>query len=252
MFKRLALLVVLMVMGCQSAAPTATPKPSGVSRNRDWQPVIQSFDGFEMVKVPSGCFLMGSMEGRRDEQPVHEVCFEKAFWLDRYEVTNAQYGSAGAFQGDKRPRENVTWFEARAFCVQRGGRLPTEAEWEYAARGPENWHFPWGNYMDDSRLIFDKNNNYQTGEVGLYPLGESWVGALDMSGNVWEWTSTLYRPYPYQANDGREDPNNTTDRRVFRGGWLSYIDYGVSGHTRFQIAPDHPDWFIGIRCARDD
>lgn len=127
-------LVVLALAGCGPLGLSAS-RPDYVEHNEDWRATVQDFGGVEMVRVPPGCFLMGSYHGRRDEQPVHEVCFDRAFWIDRTEVTNAGFGSQGVFAGDDRPRENLTWFEARDFCAARGARLPTEAEWEYAARG---------------------------------------------------------------------------------------------------------------------
>jgi formylglycine-generating enzyme required for sulfatase activity len=234
-----------LLAACQTSAP---PAPSYVSRNADWQPQMRMVNGFEMVKVPAGCFTMGSRHGRRDERPLATICIDQAFWLDRFEVTNAQYGSEGAHPGPNRPRDNISWFEARDFCAKRGGRLPSEAEWEFAARGPDGLAYPWGNVLVQNLLVFDKNNNNQTADVGSKPAGASWVGAVDMAGNVWEWTNTLYAPYPYRADDGRESPD-ALGARVFRGGWLSYIDDGPSAHTRFRTTPDKLDWFIGVRCA---
>ncbi len=234
-----------------AVGPTATPDMPLIASNEDWTPVIERIDGVEMVLVPPGCFLMGHENGRRNERPVHQQCFYRPFWIDRTEVTNAQYGSSGAFAGDNRPRENLTWFEARDFCAARGARLPTEAEWEYAARGPSNWIYPWGNQMDSQALVFDQNSGNQTADVGSRPRGASWVGALDMSGNVLEWVSSQYRPYPYRADDGREDLTDARALRVYRSGWGSYIDFGVSAAIRFYDRPDYRDWFIGFRCARD-
>jgi iron(II)-dependent oxidoreductase len=212
--------------------------------------VIQTFSGVEMVKVPAGCFMMGHNAGRRDERPAHQICFNVPYWIDRTEVTNKQYGQPGVFKGDNRPRDNLLWSEARDFCQRRGGRLPTEAEWEYAARGPDNWIYPWGADLIEDNLVFDRNSNGQPADVGSRPAGASWVGALDMSGNVFEWVSSLYKPYPYKADDGREDLTDTTGLRVFRGGINSYIDYAAGGAIRFWARPDQRDWFIGFRCAR--
>lgn len=249
--------LVVLAAACSPAAPPPAPTPTDappaqtVAANADWTPVAQTFDNVEMVQVPAGCFTMGHDEGRRDERPAHEVCVD-TFWLDRYEVTNAQYGSAGNFAGDNRPRENLTWFEARDYCAQRGGRLPTEAEWEYAARGPDSLLYPWGSELVAENLVFDQNSNNETADVGSKPGGVSWVGAYDLSGNVFEWVSTIYQPYPYDAADGRENPDDTTSPRVYRSGWGSYIDFGVSAPIRFHGEPDSRSWFLGLRCARDN
>jgi formylglycine-generating enzyme required for sulfatase activity len=245
--------VAIITTACQAGSVLGDPhKPTNVPGNTAWTPVIRVFNGVEMVKVSPGCFFMGHAEGRRDEQPEQKICFDKPFWIDRYEVTNGQYGSPGAFPADDRPRDNLTWFEARDFCASRGARLPTEAEWEYAARGPDSLIYPWGDTFNPDVLVFDSNFNNELWPVGSYPAGVSWVGAYDMAGNAWEWVSSIYRPYPYNAGDGREDPNDTASKRVYRGGIGSYIDYGTSAATRFRLVPSERSWFVGFRCAKDD
>jgi formylglycine-generating enzyme required for sulfatase activity len=257
--KILAPLCLSLLLAACSAAPaeptpttppTATPEPTPIAQNADWTPVIQTFDGIEMVYVPAGCFTMGNNEGRRDERPEHEQCVA-SFWIGKTEVTNAQYGSHGNFEGDNLPRENLTWFEARDFCAARGERLPTEAEWEYAARGVDSLIYPWGNENDETVLVFEKNFEGRTWEVGSYPAGASWVGALDLSGSVSEWVSSIYTRYPYDPTDGRENLDDATSPRVARSGWHSYVDFATSGAIRFRFAPDTRDWFTGFRCARN-
>ena len=187
---KVMLTLLLLLAACTTAEVTPTagpPTATTIASNASWTPVVQAFEGVEMVQVPAGCFEMGHEAGRRDERPTHEICFAEAFWIDRVEVTNAQYGEAGQFAGDNRPRENLTWFEARDYCAGRDARLPTEAEWEYAASGPDNLIYPWGEELVETNLVFDRNSNNETAEVGSRPDGVSWVGALDMAGNVWEW-----------------------------------------------------------------
>ncbi|PJF27076.1 MAG: hypothetical protein CUN52_15015, partial [Phototrophicales bacterium] len=193
-----------------SNTPTQTPSPTptippgyaggaNITTNEQWTPVEQEFDGVVMVLVPKGCFMMGSDDGDSDEQPVHEQCFDEPFWIDKYEVTQAQFAQFGGrkanpnyFKGDDLPIERITWFEARDYCEQRrGGRLPTEREWEYAARGPKNLIYPWGNEFMANNVVYDGNSNSGTAPVGSREGGISWVGAMDMSGNVWEWVSSL-------------------------------------------------------------
>ncbi len=212
---------------------------------------METFDSIDMVLVPPGCFTMGNPKGRRDERPPSQICFETAYWIDKTEVTNTEFGSEGHFPGANRPRENLLWSEAHDFCIQRGGHLPTEAEWEFAARGPDDLIYPWGNEFIPNNLAFDQNAVNETVKVGSKPEGASWVGALDMSGNVFEWVSSIYKDYPYDANDGREDASDTTSPRVYRGGIRSYLDYAASATIRFHLAPTDRDWFLGFRCARD-
>jgi formylglycine-generating enzyme required for sulfatase activity len=216
--------------------PTATAQPTlvwdnrpipEVKANNQWRPQFQSFDGVEMALVPPGCFMMGSADGGRSEKPVNKQCFDKPFWIDKTEVTQKQFKALGGvaaepsfFEWANHPVEQITWLEARDFCAKRGTRLPTEAEWEYAARGPDNLVYPWGNTFDGSKVVWLRNG---TVDVGSLPGGASWVGALDLSGNVAEWVSTLYKPYPYNKDDGRESNSDTGGSRVMRGGgWSSY------------------------------
>jgi formylglycine-generating enzyme required for sulfatase activity len=210
-----------------------TPLPLGfepVTRNDDWAPNIAEIDGVKMALVPAGCFDMGSTDEQvsgamrqcevvrgegncirtwfKDEQPLTKQCFTEPFWIDVYEVTNAQYGSSGKWSGDDLPREQVIWVEAVEHCKSRGARLPTEAEWEYAARGPDGLVFPWGDKFErdltnscDKSCLFNMigtrvDDGYpNTAPVGSYPDGASWVGAMDMAGNVWEWTNSIYMDY---------------------------------------------------------
>jgi formylglycine-generating enzyme required for sulfatase activity len=121
-----------------------------------------------------------------DERPAHQYCFNEPFWIDKFEAVQGDFERlSGAkvdlnkFSGALRPVEHVTWFEAQAFCQQRGGSLPTEDEWEYAARGPDSLEFPWGNEMNMDLLSYDRVEDPETENVGSYPDGASWVGALD-------------------------------------------------------------------------
>jgi len=228
-----------------------------VTANADWTPIELDFDSVAMVYVPAGCFEMGRELGRSDETPVAQVCFDAPFWLDKTEVAQAQFVAHGGvkanpnyFPGDNRPVEQITWFEARDYCEARGGRLPTEAEWEYAARGPDGLAYPWGDEFIGDNVVYGENSGSQTADVGSKPSGASWVGALDLSGNVWEWMSSLYKPYPYVATDGREaDSDNGTDIRVWRGGSWNFIDYYLQAAFRSPNAPAYNDGYIGFRCA---
>ncbi len=254
-----------------------------VAQNDDWTPVIQPFDGVEMVLIPPGCFTMGSTEEGvdlamelcqevlgdecqrfwyEDEMPAHEICFDAPLWIDHFEVTNAQFerlGGVAAADNNSRergdyPRENITLDEATVFCDMRGGRLPTEAEWEYAARGPSGLIFPWGNEFDETVVNHYDEGYYdgyeESAPVGSFPGGISWVGAHDMGGNVVEWVSTMYQIYPFEV-DGRYDENR--DIHLLRGGgWFSPM---ADVRTTIRFGTDDPvnGWyeFSGFRCARE-
>jgi formylglycine-generating enzyme required for sulfatase activity len=245
-------------------APDLTPLLPGfspITRNADWTPVTQDFDGVTMLLVPAGCFDMGSNDGPDDEQPVHPQCFDQPFWIDRTEVTQSDFARLGgqkanpnSFEGDQHPVESITWFEAREFCVLRGMRLLTEREWEYAARGPDNRVYPWGDDWNPDNAIQSDEFLDQTLPVGSRPAGVSWVGALDLIGNVTEWVSSQYLDYPYDLADGRESDtgDNMDIRRVLRGGaWIETTPARLRAASRDWFTPDYFNNPIGFRCARD-
>lgn len=256
--------------GFTGAAATAIPAGTA---NTFWTPLERSFDGAAMVYVPAGCFMMGSTEQQiadlsaiygdnfKDESPIHEVCLSRPFWIDKMEVSQAQFRQLGGkaslkprFTGDTLPVEQINWFEAREFCQMRGGRLPTEAEWEYAARGPASAEYPWGDVWSWENLVYEFTAGGQTAPVGSRPGGASWVGALDMSGNVWEWVNSLYWSYPYQADAREQDTGkaNTSEfLRVIRGGsWYSHPK-DILPRGRDRNLPGDSSSIIGFRCARD-
>jgi toxoflavin biosynthesis protein ToxD len=199
----------------------------------------------ELVKVPQGEFWMGSDIWDYTEKPAHAVTLAE-FWIGRYPVTVAQYAIFVKAAGyPTRPAQineltakpdypvvNVTWYDAQEFCrwvdaeLREEGdlfggwqaRLPSEAEWEKAACGTDRREYPWGNQAPDPNLC---NYNWKLGAltpVGHYsPQGDSPYGCADMAGNVWEWTHSLEKTYPYQAEDGRESEVDS-GRRVVRGG----------------------------------
>jgi formylglycine-generating enzyme required for sulfatase activity len=254
----------------KEAALTAEEEFMDVTANDEWTPELQEFDGVEMVLVPPGCFMMGSTEDDidyavqlceavlgelctrtwfEDESPLHEVCFDEPFWIDVYEVTNTQYGSSGEWSGDNLPRESVSWSDAAAHCEDRGARLPTEAEWEYAARGPDGLVFPWGNDFVADNVVYSGNSGNRTREVGSKPGGISWVGAYDLSGNVWEWVNDWYGPYPGEAQVNPAGPGDGEYRARRGGAWITY-SYVVRAAVRSDNVPSKEDHIGGFRCAR--
>jgi formylglycine-generating enzyme required for sulfatase activity len=245
--------------------PAPTPTPSGPSLG---DTRTRPADGMVVVYVPAGEFQMGSTEGDDDEQPVHTVALD-GFWIDRTEVTNGQYARCvvagaceppaesssytrdayyGASAYDDYPVIYVSWDDAEDYCAWAGGRPPTEAEWEYAARGPQGHTYPWGNDDPDCDTAnFDWCVGDTTG-VGSYPAGASWCGALDLAGNVWEWTADWYGEYPSGRQENPAGPATGSSRVVRGGGWYYYRRI-VRAAFRYDVRTDSSDIVIGFRCA---
>ncbi len=259
--------VVLLIAACGSTpTPTTTQSPATLSNNQpqvtannQWKPQYQDFGGVTMALVPAGCFTMGTPNPPadfQDERPVAQICFAQSFWIDKTDVSQAQFlqfggqaANSSSDIGGNRSVENITWFEASNYCAKkRNARLPTEAEWEYAARGPDDLAYPWGNDWDATKAVWGSGG---AGDVGSKPAGASWVGALDMSGNVRQWVSTLYKPYPYNKDDGRESTTDTSGDRVLRGGAWNYAEPdNLRTATRDHNIPSFAGPNVGFRCAR--
>jgi formylglycine-generating enzyme required for sulfatase activity len=252
--------------------PTSTPTPPSSA---------------EMILIPGGTFLMGStQEGVQqaaswcgcdpsrfeDELYMHEV-YVSSFYIEKYEVTNEQFMAfveATGYETDaeKKPeahtwrteftpgKENhpvvwMSWNDANAYCAWAGKRLPTEAEWEKAARGTDGRLWPWGNDWDNSRLNMGETRRKTTTEAGSFPNGASPYGVMDMAGNVWEWVNDWYGSTYYQQGKDRDPmgPESGEDR-VLRGGAFNNGIQDVRTANRHKggmagYAPDH-----GFRCAK--
>lgn len=255
---------------------------------------LRPVDEMVMVYVLPGEFQMGSNEDEInsafdvctdfwdncdyerfiDEQPLHTVVID-GFWIDRTEVTNEQYQkcvetkvceepmcwSGSQFNDLDQPVVCVTWYQARSYCDWVGGRLPTEAEWEYVARGPTGLLYPWGNAFEGANLnycdatcgrprsdIAYNDGQLYSAPVGSYPVGASWCGALDMAGNVSEWVADWYGTYDPKM---KVNPLGSVAgySRVIRGG--SWFLTRVEARTTWRegILPDN--WFddLGFRCV---
>jgi formylglycine-generating enzyme required for sulfatase activity len=220
--------------------------------------------GIELVRVPGGAFDMGSRD-TEDAQPIHRVQVG-AFWLSRYEVTHGQYArfmaatghaapshwTDAGLSGDRQPVVGVTYADAAAFCAWVGGRLPTEAEWEYAARGTDGRRYPWGDAEPTpARAVFHLDVAAGTKPVGTAKEGASPFGIFDLAGSVFEWCSDWYGERYYAASPARDPAGPETGRqRVVRGGsWVSLPDACRSA-ARAQYPPASRSTLIGIRVAR--
>lgn len=205
----------------------------------------------------------GAYPPEADEAPRHDIVLEP-FRIGRVAVTNAQYGLFVAATGHAAPTSwpdgtvpagaedvpvtYVTWHDARAFCAWAGGRLPTEAEWEVAATGGEERLWPWGDEPPDATYAVFGAGIGGPSPVGRATAGAAPSGALDLAGNVWEWVSSAYRPYPYEAEDGREDVAGAEPRMV-RGGSYIHGPGALRCTARHAFLPDAIDPYVGFRVA---
>ena len=300
-------------------APVAAARPSG-PRQPELAPTILGKDGAEMVLVPAGEFIMGSAPDDiasllrrnpkangailKDEIPKHRV-FLEAFYIDKYEVTNARFqqfvqatgyrtqaeregggkirtgaktwaqvpdatwrsprGKGSSIAGlEAHPVVQVSWHDAKAYCTWAGKRLPTEAEWEKAARGPDGRLYPWGNEIDGTRANFcDRNCPFEwkdaavddgyrsTAPVGSYEAGKSPYGAYDMAGNVWEWVADWYDAKYYRRSPARNPQGPTSGTQVvLRGGSWLYTAPDFRATERAGVPPDRRNENIGLRCVQ--
>ena len=226
-----------------------------------------------MVFVPAGEFTMGSDDGRDDEKPAKKIDLD-AYWIDKFEVTNAQYALCVAdgtcrqpsslssrtresYYGDpdydRYPVILVNWSQADAYCAWAGGRLPTEAEWEKAARGTDARTYPWGDAAPTCSLANFGGTSGCVGDttaVGSYPAGASPYGAMDMAGNVWEWVADWYGEDYYRSKviDNPTGPTNGS-YRVLRGGSWASNEGLVSSLYRGWGAPTGNWNGDGFRCV---
>jgi eukaryotic-like serine/threonine-protein kinase len=263
---------------------TATLTPTSLPA----QPVVPAVgdvtlsarDGMPLHYVPGGSFLMGSVAGDEDENPIHQVTLDP-FWIDETEVTNRMYALCVADGNCREPIDKssftratyyedpqyldypviwVSWDDAIAYCSWAQRKLPSEAEWEFVARWQilangegQALTYPWGDIGPNSNLLNFNSDVGDTTQVGQYPNGKSPYGALDMAGNVWEWVGDFYAE-SYYANSPSSNPPGPDlgETRALRGGsWNNFVE-GVRAANRFRFLPNVRDYFIGFRCALPD
>lgn len=249
-----------------SLVPSVTPLPTlGIG-----SVFSRPADDSEMLYVPEGEFTMGSNNAGDDEGPEHIVWLD-GFWMDRTEVTNGMYGkcviakacknpgtSQRSSKYDNFPVAEIRWSDAKGYCSWVNAKLPTEAQWEKAARGIDGRNYPWGNELDPERYYIDPKPSgiFVTGHkpVGSYPNGASPYGILDMTGSVFEWVNDMYLSNyyvdsPYSNPMGAVHEEN---KHFYRGGNYSDYDFRVFSRS-LPVTSGEPDWVlyfnVGFRCA---
>jgi len=289
--KKISLLLLALALLLAACGQT---EPGGVGTGDvgKVEEKTSSTDKMKMILIPGGTFQMGGLndQAQSDEKPNHKVTL-KGFWLDKTEVTNAQYAQCVAAGACEIPNElksstrndyytnaeyadypvvYVTWNDAKNYCEWAGRRLPTEAEWEYAARGTDFRNFPWGDAEPAEETANFGYKNKDTVKVGSYPGGASPFGILDMAGNVWEWvadyySASYYEKSPAENPTGPDKPGVHGLQMVLRGGsWADEIAELRLSNRGFAIAQNleadklsasyagQANERTGFRCAADE
>lgn len=239
-------------------------RPANANQKQGKLPLqLNPVDGAEMVFIAGGEFTMGSAGGPPDERPPHLVLL-KGYWIYRTEVTCDQYAKfltatrydrsfrKKSFYADPKrsplPATDVSWLDAQEYCRWAAVRLPTEAEWEKAARGPEGLSFPYGTTFDPMQA-----NIFSGGlkEVGSYP--PHGYDLFDMSGNVWEWCSDWYSPsyYPKSPENNPTGPMAGCEKVLRGGSWTNMPEYGTATF-RYRYFPSSRSPVYGFRCVKDE
>jgi formylglycine-generating enzyme required for sulfatase activity len=225
---------------------------------------VRGEDVAEMVLVPAGEFWMGGDDGESHEKPRHRVYLDP-FHIDKYEITNRLYQRFISATGHREPRSwndsrwndpqqpvvGVSWHDAEAYCRWAGKRLPTEAEWEKAARGTDGRQYPWGEQWDASRANSTDTKRGRTAPVGSYPSGASPYGVQDMAGNVWEWVADWFDANYYGASPERNPRGpDFGAAKVLRGGSWYHQPPNLRSSLRTHFWPDNRFDDFGFRCAK--
>lgn len=224
----------------------------------------------EMVTIPAGPFVRGTMSGGFDEQPQRTIHLD-TFSIDRYEVTNHQYQqfvaatghrkaappsryakSMGKMRSPNQPVVYVSWDDAVAYCRWKGKRLPTEAEWEKAMRGTDGRLWPWGNQEKPNGANWGRvqDGHDVSARVGTFPTDKSPYGVMDGAGNVMEWVADWYQEAYYKDSPDKDPPSPEFGIfRVMRGGGYTTTGGDLRITSRSRMVPDFRDETIGFRCA---
>ena len=262
---------------CFVDAERLTPDRFEISEqdiNELMNPGVRKTDDAQMVAIPGDTFTMGDPRGAIDEKPAHEVTLSD-YWIDAYEVTNGQYALCvadgvctephevksfrrtsyyGNPEFDNYPVIYVDWSQAAAYCEWAGGRLPTEAEWEYAAKGPEGNAYPWGNTFVAANLNYSGNGNYDTLAVDANPDDVSSFGVYNLGGNVSEWVADRYQENWYSTTNQPIDPTGPDygNYRVIRGSSAQTAENNARTADRFYAIGTSFALDRGFRCVVSD
>jgi eukaryotic-like serine/threonine-protein kinase len=263
----LVLAITALLISLLSACTVPPNSPASITAHAT---LLSPNDGMTLLIIPAGDFSMGAIS-HTDEEPVHMVHLD-SYWIDRTDVTNAMYARCvyeGSCQVPDRPNSYtrkpyfgdshfgnfpviyVTWDDANSYCKWAGGRLPTEAEWEKAARGTDARVYPWGNQLPDTTML---NYYYVVGDtsaVGSSAADISAYGVLDMAGNIREWVADWYDSAYYAKSTGSNPlgPATGADRVVRGGSWLAN-EFFIRSALRIFYPPDSAFFNLGFRCAK--
>ena len=265
---------IMLASAAEAENPTKSGLPRSLSLPLYYDVTRMGASPNPMLRIPAGKFIMGTDARLSDEGPQHSVHLP-TYWIDKYEVTNLQYQQFIEAVGKRAPEHFanrtfptgkadhpvtfVSWHDANAYCTWADKRLPTDQEWEKAARGTDGRMFPWGQQFDINQVntpvrwerLKEKGD---TTPVGAFPGGASPYGALDMSGNVWEWTASWYRAYP--GNKKISENYGDIYKTLKGGSWwdCSFYKCGISApvFNRAFFNAKVKNASFGFRCAKDD